>query len=172
MTGREKETDIVLFDGQCVLCSAVVRFVIRRDPRGRFRFASLDSAAGTAIIDQLIRGRGDGDGGKERRPGRSEPAERQPAGAQAASGSERLRKPLPDTFMLVRGGKLYLKSQAALEVVRSLRGLWPLLYALIVVPAAVRDPVYDFVARHRYRWFGRHDSCLLPAPDHKDRFIQ
>ncbi|RKP55436.1 DUF393 domain-containing protein [Cohnella endophytica] len=76
-----------------------------------------------------------------------------------------------DTFVMIDNGRFYTKSSAALKVVRRLGGLWPLLYALIVVPPFLRNGVYGFVAKRRYRWFGKEDSCILPTPDIRRRFI-
>lgn len=77
----------------------------------------------------------------------------------------------PDTLYLVEGGLLYARSTAALRIARRLRGAWPLLALLLVVPRPVRDAVYSWVARHRYRWFGRADTCRVPTPELKARFL-
>jgi predicted DCC family thiol-disulfide oxidoreductase YuxK len=79
--------------------------------------------------------------------------------------------PLPDSIVLVEGGRVYVRSAAALRILRGLRFPWPLAFAAIAVPRVVRDRVYDFIAAHRYRWFGRRDSCWLPTPDLKRRFL-
>jgi predicted DCC family thiol-disulfide oxidoreductase YuxK len=76
-----------------------------------------------------------------------------------------------DSVVLVDEGKVYIRSTAALRIVRRLSGLWPLLYLLILVPRPIRDAVYDFIARHRYRWFGKRESCLLPTPENRKRFL-
>jgi len=76
-----------------------------------------------------------------------------------------------DTMVLVDEGRVFTRSAAALRVARSLRFPWPLAYAFIVVPAPVRDAVYAFVARHRYAWFGRRASCLVPTPELRERFL-
>lgn len=163
-----KEADIILFDGECMMCSAIVRFVIARDPAGRFRFASLGTDTGAAIRNRFIRGPGMGPAARsgEREKGNVR------EGTAAGSGMDNIDMPAPDTFMLVRGDRIYMKSRAGLEVVKRLRGAWPLLYAFIAVPAPLRDKVYDYIARNRYRWFGRNDHCILPSPDNKDRFLE
>jgi predicted DCC family thiol-disulfide oxidoreductase YuxK len=58
-----------------------------------------------------------------------------------------------------------------LRIARRLRFPWPLLYAFIVVPRPLRDIVYDFIARHRYRWFGKRDTCMVPTPELRARFL-
>lgn len=161
-----KEADIILFDGECMMCSAIVMFVIARDPAGRFRFASLGSDTGAAIRNRFLRGLGMGPAA------RSGEREEDNVREVAAGGMDNTDLPAPDTFMLVRGDRIYMKSRAGLEVVKRLRGAWPLLYAFIVVPSPLRDKVYDYIARNRYRWFGRSDHCMLPSPENKDRFLE
>ena len=78
---------------------------------------------------------------------------------------------LPDSIVLVEDGRLFVKSTAALRVARGLRAPWPLVYCFVVVPRALRDLVYDLVARRRYGWFGRRDTCMVPAPELRSRFI-
>jgi predicted DCC family thiol-disulfide oxidoreductase YuxK len=126
---------IVLFDGVCNLCEWFVRFVIRRDHRGRFRFASLQSEVAAGLLDPHPEARG------------------------------------TDSIVLLEGGRAHVKSAAALRILRGLGGAWTLFYALWLVPRPIRDVVYDLVARHRYRWFGRRDTCLIPTPDDRARFI-
>jgi predicted DCC family thiol-disulfide oxidoreductase YuxK len=79
--------------------------------------------------------------------------------------------PLPDSVVLVEDGRVHVRSAAVLRVARGLRFPWPLAYAGIVVPRFIRDRVYDVVAAHRYRWFGRRDVCMIPTPDLARRFL-
>ena len=79
--------------------------------------------------------------------------------------------PIPDTIVLVEGGKVYFRSDAPLRIARRLRFPWPLAYALVVVPRFIRDRVYDFIAARRYQWFGRRDVCMIPTPDLRARFL-
>ncbi|MEN9937451.1 MAG: hypothetical protein RLZZ387_4030 [Chloroflexota bacterium] len=129
---------IILFDGVCNLCQWSVRFIIARDPREVFRFASLQSHAGRELL--------------------------------AAHG---LPTPTaPESVVLVQSGKAYVESEAALRIARRLRPPWSLLYALIVAPRPLRDAIYRFVARNRYRWFGRQEACWLPTPELRGRFLE
>lgn len=99
------------------------------------------------------------------------------ASAQSALGARVLRAlDLPDdtldrTILLLDEGRLHTRSTAALRALRHLRGPSRWLYPLILIPRFLRDPVYDIVARNRIRWFGRLDSCLVPTPQTRDRFI-
>jgi predicted DCC family thiol-disulfide oxidoreductase YuxK len=72
---------------------------------------------------------------------------------------------------LIENDKAYSRSSAALRVLWNLGGAWKLLYAFRILPAFIRDGVYNWVARHRYRWFGKRESCWLPTPELKERFL-
>lgn len=75
-----------------------------------------------------------------------------------------------DTVLLVRNGKLYEKSTAALEIVRYLRG-WSWLYVLRFVPRFISDFFYSIIATNRYRIFGKSDSCRIPTAEERSLFI-
>jgi predicted DCC family thiol-disulfide oxidoreductase YuxK len=127
---------VILFDGECNLCSWSVQFIIKRDPQAHFRFAALQSPAGRRLL-----------------------------GACGADG------PAADSVVLIEGASCYTRSDATLRIARRLAGAWPLLATLAVVPRPLRDWAYDAVARKRFRWFGRADSCLVPTPALRDRFV-
>lgn len=98
------------------------------------------------------------------------------ASLQSEAGQERLREHrLPEAAMnsvvLLEQGRAYTRSTAALRIARHLSGGWALLYALIVVPRPLRDGGYAFIARNRYRWFGRTETCRLPTPELRSRFL-
>lgn len=76
-----------------------------------------------------------------------------------------------ETFFLLERGEVYQKSTAALRVLRQYSGFWPLLYCCIVIPRAIRDTVYDFIARHRYKWMGKSESCRVPTHEDRSRFV-
>lgn len=75
------------------------------------------------------------------------------------------------SFVLVEDGKVYTRSTGALRVARKLSGAWPLLYAFIIVPSFIRDAVYNFIGTNRYKWFGKQESCWLPSPAYKNKFL-
>ena len=133
----ENGTLVILFDGVCNLCTGTVRFVIARDPKRRFRFASLQSEAAKALLE-----------------------------------SHGLPRESLENIVVIDGARSFIKSDAALYVAGSLKGLWPVLRVFRIVPRRVRDAVYDFVARRRYRWFGKRQACLVPAPEDAHRFIE
>lgn len=76
-----------------------------------------------------------------------------------------------DTMALIDDGRLLVRSDAVLTIVASLPYPWRLLAGLRLIPAPLRDWCYDRIALNRYRLFGRHDVCLLPAADHAGRFL-
>lgn len=76
-----------------------------------------------------------------------------------------------DSVVLVDGERAFVKSTAALRIARQLRGAWPLMAVFLVVPRFLRDAVYDFIARNRYRWFGRREECMIPSADLRARFL-
>jgi predicted DCC family thiol-disulfide oxidoreductase YuxK len=129
--------DILLFDGICNLCNAVVRFIIRRDKKDRFKFAPLQSQSGQALLKKFC-------------------------------------LPLDDinSFVLIKGEKYYLRSDAGLMVLKELGGVWKLFYALMIFPRPFRDFVYHMVAVTRYKVFGKKDKCMIPSPEQKESFLE
>jgi predicted DCC family thiol-disulfide oxidoreductase YuxK len=127
---------VLLFDGVCNLCNGSVQWLIAHDPAARFRFASLQSDAGRALL-------------------------------------ERHGLPLDamDTVVLMEGERHWLKSDAAIETARRLGGVYRLAVLLRVVPRALRDAVYDWVARNRYARWGKRDECWVPTPELRARFL-
>lgn len=76
------------------------------------------------------------------------------------------------SFILIENGELYSKSTAALKVAKRLSGAVKILGIFIVIPAVIRDAVYNFIARNRYKWFGKKDACMIPTPELQSRFLK
>ncbi|HBR55402.1 MAG TPA: thiol-disulfide oxidoreductase [Flavobacteriaceae bacterium] len=76
-----------------------------------------------------------------------------------------------DSIILVSGDKAYTKSTAALKIACHLGGGYPLLYAFMIVPKFIRNWVYDYVAKNRYRWYGKKESCMIPTPELRSKFL-
>ena len=76
-----------------------------------------------------------------------------------------------DTIVLIENNKIYTQSTAALRIARKLNRLYFLLYIFILIPPFIRNPIYRFIARNRYKWFGKKDSCMMPEPELKNRFL-
>lgn len=126
----------MLFDGVCNICNRSVQFIIKRDKKNVFRFASLQGKTGQALLQKF-----------------NKPASQF------------------NSFILVEDDRIYTHSTGALRMTRHLGGAWPLLYAFIIVPPFIRNAVYNLIARNRYRWFGRTESCWLPRPEWKAKFL-
>ena len=130
------EKAVLIFDGVCNFCDRSVRFVLKRDRRGRFLFASNQSEAGSALLRRF--------------------------GVDPGSVA---------SVYLVDGDRIWAKSTAALEIARRMPLPWTLGYGFIIIPRFLRDAIYDWIARNRYRWFGRADSCRVPAESDRSRFL-
>jgi predicted DCC family thiol-disulfide oxidoreductase YuxK len=133
---------VLLYDGVCGLCNRLVRFVLRRDPGGRFRFASLQSGLAASI---LVRHGAD-------------------------------RSDLDTMYLLLcdqrLGEKLVARSDAALAVLLQLGGVWRVLGTILrIFPKGLRDKGYGWIARNRYRIFGKYDSCPLVDQQYRSRFL-
>ena len=139
---------IVLFDGVCNLCHSTVRFILRRDRRQLFSFASLQSKFARGILED--RGR----------------AALLPAAVPADAAGD-----APGSLILIDGQRVWVRSSAALRIARRLRWPWPLLAAFLIVPPFLRDLPYRLIARTRYRFFGMRSVCSLPSSAQRERFL-
>ncbi|MEY2193086.1 thiol-disulfide oxidoreductase DCC family protein [Neobacillus sp. BF23-41] len=126
---------IILFDGVCNLCNNSVKFIIKRDTSGYFKFASLQGETGQRLLKK-----------------------------------HSLNYDL-NSFVLIEKEKVYIKSSAALRVCSQLGGAWRILSIFRFLPPLFRDFLYDIVAKNRYKWFGKEESCILPLPKWKQRFL-
>ena len=133
---KPEDKKIILFDGVCNLCISAVNFVIKRDRRGVFRFAPLQSEVGTRLA--------------------------------ARHG---IAAPELTSIVLIEGDRHFTKSTAALRIAGELPGGYRLLHPFIVVPRVIRDAVHDLVARNRYAWFGQRESCMIPTPEVRSKFL-
>jgi predicted DCC family thiol-disulfide oxidoreductase YuxK len=127
---------VILFDGVCNLCSSSVQFVIKRDKKDVFRFASLQSSFGQALLKN---------------------------NNMPTIGF--------NSFILFDRKKIYTKSTGALMVAKKLGGVLSLLYFFIIIPSFIRDSIYDFIARNRYKWFGKKEECWIPTDELKNKFF-
>lgn len=76
-----------------------------------------------------------------------------------------------ETIVLLKGTHHFEKSDAVLEIAKHLSGAWPLLYVFKIVPRFLRDAVYTYIAKHRYRWFGKSNACIMPSPELREKFL-
>lgn len=130
------DAPVIVFDAECVLCSANARFVLRYDRRGLFRLASMQGEFGAALY---------------RRFG-IDPTD-------------------PDTLVVVTGTTAVRDSAAVFAIWSGLGWPWRALTIFRLVPLPLRDSIYRFVARHRYRLFGKRETCWVPTPEQADRVL-
>lgn len=76
-----------------------------------------------------------------------------------------------DSLVLISGNQVYYKSSAALQIAKNLGGFWSVWYGLKIVPKFIRDPIYDWIAANRYKLFGKKETCRLPSPEEKEKFL-
>jgi len=76
-----------------------------------------------------------------------------------------------DSFVLIDNGKIYKKSSASLRVMNKLPWYWKEAQLLRIIPTAFRDAIYDFIAKNRYKWFGKKEQCMIPTPEMRNRFL-
>ncbi|SDE77751.1 Predicted thiol-disulfide oxidoreductase YuxK, DCC family [Ulvibacter litoralis] len=76
-----------------------------------------------------------------------------------------------DSIILIVGETYYSKSTAALKIAKHLSGAFPLLYAFMIVPKFIRNIVYDYIAKNRYKWYGKQESCMIPTTELKSKFL-
>ena len=132
---------IVLYDGVCGLCNRLNQFLLKRDPHDRFRFASLQSEFARALL--------------------------------ARHGAD--SRDLNTFYVVIDHGepseRVLDRSDGIIYMLTQLGGLWSLAGAAKILPKALRDGMYRIVARNRYRVFGKHESCMMPDPLHRHKFL-
>lgn len=79
--------------------------------------------------------------------------------------------PDPDTFIFIENKKIYNRSSAALHIAKHMDGFWKLFFAFIIVPSFLRDLVYRLIAKNRYKWWGVRESCMIPTPEVRKKFL-
>lgn len=128
--------NIVLFDGVCNYCNAMVNFAIRHDKKAILKFAPLQSEAGGQL-------------------------------------KEKYKIPDEiDSVIFIDNNTVYTYSDAAIRIAKYLN--WPakVLYGFIIIPKFIRQPVYKWIAKNRYKWFGKKEECMVPKPDVIARFLE
>ena len=132
---------IILYDGVCGLCNRLVQFVLKRDQRDYFRFASLQSNMASTTLQRHDRDPHD----------------------------------LDTVYVVVDYGQpaecLLARSDAIMFLLNRLGGVWKLATLGKVLPRSLRDAMYELVATNRYRVFGKFESCMLPEPKHRAKFL-
>ncbi len=127
---------VLLFDGVCNLCNGYVQWLIKRDPKGVFRYAALQSEQGQVLLKQY-----------------------------------NLPTDEISTVVMITDNKAYTHSDVGIEIMRMLGGWYYPFYVFKLVPKFIRNPIYNWIARNRYNWFGQQESCMIPTPELKERFL-
>jgi predicted DCC family thiol-disulfide oxidoreductase YuxK len=142
------QLSVILFDGTCNFCDGAVHFVVDHERGSELKFAALQSEAGEKLLVEAL--------GEDR-------AKRIRNGTDGSGD--------PDSVVFIEDGKAYLHSTAAVRIARHLRAPWSFLRVFWIVPRPIRDAVYRWFARNRYRWFGKTDACRVPTPELEARFL-
>lgn len=132
---------VILYDGVCGLCNRLVQFVLKRDKRDYFRFASLQSEWSNTLL----------------RRHRLDPRDLDTVYVVVDYGQPAER--------------LLARSDAILFLLKQLGGVWTLARMGKILPRTLRDAIYELVARNRYRVFGKYESCMLSSPQHSAKFL-
>jgi predicted DCC family thiol-disulfide oxidoreductase YuxK len=127
---------IIVFDGKCVLCSRLARFVMRHDRDKRFRLLAAQTPLGAALYEHY--------------------------------GLDPVDY---ETNVLLEDGRAWLRSEGTIRMFERLGFPWTLLAVFRVLPRALRDKLYNVVARNRLAWFGSREICFVPEASDADRFI-
>ncbi|MBL5771563.1 thiol-disulfide oxidoreductase DCC family protein [Heyndrickxia sporothermodurans] len=126
---------IILFDGVCNFCNSSVQFIMKRDPKAFFKFASLQSETGKSLLLKY-----------------------------------QITEDV-DSLVLIEDDSYFIKSSAILRICTHLRGLWKILSVFRFVPTPMRNILYDIIAKNRYRWFGKKETCMIPSKEERRRFL-
>ncbi|MFV2053120.1 thiol-disulfide oxidoreductase DCC family protein [Aliiroseovarius sp. YM-037] len=130
------DRDLIVFDGECVLCSGFFRFVLRHDQKERFAFAVAQSKLGERLYHAL-----------------------------------NLPTDEYETNIVIIDGLIYQRLDAFCHAMRAIGGVWVALSVLRFLPGPIKDFLYHRIARNRYRIFGRYDTCMMPDPTLRTRFV-
>lgn len=127
---------VVVFDAKCLACSAWVRFLLRVDRRRQFKYASIQSESGRALV-----------------------------------GNAGLSVGALETMLFVEGGRIYRDTDAIVRVLRRVGGFCRIAVVAYLLPGFIRDPIYHWIARNRYRILGERKSCYMPSPEERSLFL-
>ena len=138
----DSQHPIVLYDGVCGLCNRLNQFLLKRDKHDRLRFASLQSDFSKELLQRHGRNPDD----------------------------------LNTVYVVLDQGtlseRLLFRSDAILHVLSVVGGIWKLSALGKLLPKFLRDPIYNLVAANRYQVFGKSESCMLPEPRHRAKFLE
>jgi predicted DCC family thiol-disulfide oxidoreductase YuxK len=132
----------ILYDGVCGLCNRLVQFLLKRDRHDKLRFASLQSDFAATLLSRYT----------------LDPSD------------------LDTIYLVVNRGsddeRLLARSDAIIQALGAIGGIWKFALLGKLLPRLIRDGAYKFVAKNRYRIFGKSSSCMMPEPRHRRKFIE
>ena len=134
---KMNENYTIYFDGVCNLCNFFIDFLIKRDKKRIFKYASLQSKVGQDLLKK-----------------------------------NNLSPNELKSVVLQVNGKIFFKSKAAILILSKLPFPWSLMVVFKIVPFFISNVVYDFIAKNRYQWFGKKETCRLPTEEEKALFIE
>ncbi len=129
---------IILFDGICNLCDSSVNFILKKDIKNIFLFASLQSDVAKKLLLQF---------------------------------NSKINKNNLNSIVLIKDNKIYFKSSAALIIAKELSFPYNLSYIFILIPKFSRNFIYDIIAKNRYKWFGKNNTCKIPTKETQNKFL-
>lgn len=134
------QSSVILFDGVCNLCCGWIRFLIRRDKKAVFTFVPLQSDTGKTLLETVD------------------------------LKAENLTTSNINTIVYIKNNQALIESEAVLEILTDLSGIWRIFGVLRLIPLSLRDKIYRYIAAKRYSLFGKRTSCFLPTPENEKRF--
>lgn len=133
--------NILLYDGICVLCNRAVQFLIKADKKDTLKFAPLQGDFAKTVNLPFV------------------------------DNPEMLQTVVYLSRHKTEKHRIYVCSDAVLNCLFDLGGLWKSVVLFKIVPRRFRDFIYQFIAMRRYTWFGKYDACILPDDDFRDKFL-
>jgi len=135
-----RQSSVILFDGVCNLCCGWIQFLIRRDKKAVFTFVPLQSDTGKRLLETVD------------------------------LKAENLTTSNINTIVYIKNNQAFIESEAVLEILTNLGGIWRIFGVLRLIPRSLRDKIYRYIASKRYSLFGKRTSCFLPTPEDEKRF--
>jgi len=134
------QSSLILFDGVCNLCCGWIRFLIRRDKKAVFTFVPLQTDMGKRLLETVD------------------------------LKAENLTTSNINTIVYIKNNQAFIESEAVLEILTNLGGIWRIFGVLRLIPRSLRDKIYRYIASKRYSLYGKRTSCFLPTPEDEKRF--
>ena len=135
------QSSVILFDGVCNLCCGWIRFLIRRDKKAAFTFVSIQSDMGKILLETVD------------------------------LKANKLTTSNINTIVYIKNNQAFIESEAVLEILTDMGGIWRIFGVLRLIPRSLRDKIYRYIAAKRYSLFGKRTSCFLPTPEDEKRFL-